>query len=191
MVRRVLALTVVVVLGSALAMATPASAAKPVERGHYSGTDSFDEEICGLDVHLEVAFQGHFITRPVKGSDQAFLGFNNYEFSEVITLAGDPDGPFVTTHGNGVFLEQHATARPDIGPYVYEFEAIDAGRFTLRDSSGQLLIHDRGVVALTAVFDTLGDGQPGGVLLSEEVVFRGPISDDATFCTAFVGALTG
>lgn len=187
MVRRVLALAVVVALGSVLAMASPASAAKPVERGHYSGTDAFDEEICGLDTHLETAFRGHFITRPAKGSDQAFLAFNNYEFREVITLAGNPTGPYVTTHGNGVFVEQHAT---HLYGNVYEFEAIDAGSFTLRDSTGKLLIRDRGVVKLTAVFDTLGDNMPGGVLISEDAVFHGKFSEEDAFCAAFVGALT-
>jgi hypothetical protein len=178
------------VLGLGLFFAAPAEA-KPVEKGHYSGSDAFDEEICGLEVHLEVTFRGSFHTLPVKGTGgQAFFAHDNYEFREVITVVGGDPATFVTTHGNGVFHEQHATPRPDEGPYVYEFEAIDAGTFTLRDSSGKVLVRDRGVVQLTAVFDTLGDSQPGGVLISEDVVFRGPHSDDETFCAAFVGALT-
>jgi hypothetical protein len=178
------------VLGLGLFFAAPAEA-KPVEKGHYSGSDAFDEEICGLEVHLEVTFRGSFHTLPVKGTGgQAFFAHDNYEFREMITVVGGDPATFVTTHGNGVFHEQHATPRPDEGPYVYEFEAIDAGTFTLRDSSGKVLVRDRGVVQLTAVFDTLGDSQPGGVLISEDVVFRGPHSDDETFCAAFVGALT-
>lgn len=188
--RRAAAILAAAVVGLGLLVAGPAQA-KPVERGHFSGSDSFDEEVCGLDVHIEVTFRGSFHTLPAKGSDgQAFFGHTNYEFREVITLVGGDPATFVTTHGHGVFHEQHATPRPELGPYVYEFEAIDAGTFTLRDSSGTVLIRDRGVLQLTAVFDTLGDSQPGGVLISEDIVFRGPHSDDETFCAAFVGALT-
>ncbi|MGH8893828.1 MAG: hypothetical protein ACRDWY_11075 [Actinomycetes bacterium] len=166
----------------------PAQAGKPVEHSHFEGTDSFDETVCGLDVHFEVAFSGVATIRPVRDSDgQAFFGHSTVGFTETITLADPTSNAFVTTRGQFNFVEQHAT---HLSGDLWQFEASEAGTFTVRDSDGNTLIHDRGVAKFTAVFDTLGDSQPGGILLDEQVVLHGPHSTEEAFCAAFVGALT-
>lgn len=181
----------VLATGTALSLVMgvgPAQAAKPLDHGHWEGTDSFDVEDCGVVLHIDAAFDGVTTIRVVRGSDgQAFLAHDNYEFSETITLADDDPttNEYVTTHGKGNFVEQHAT---HLYGDVWRFEAIDAGTFTVRDSDGNVLLRARGVVQLTAVFDTLGDGEPGGVLISEEVVVRGPHPD--TFCDVVLAELT-
>ena len=43
----------------ALAMAAPTQAA-PLEREHYSGSDSFDFDDCGFVIHVELTFEGVF-----------------------------------------------------------------------------------------------------------------------------------
>lgn len=162
-----------------------AAQAKPFSMGKFSGTDSFTDVVCGLEVQFDVEFSGHDIVRPVHGSDQAFLGHTSYDFREVIT---NPEtGAFVTTHGHGVFHERHAT---QVEGDIYFFEAHDAGSFTVFDSDGNRIARANGVVRLTALFDTLGDFQPGGEFIEETEEFRGQVLDDEAFCAAVLPELT-
>jgi hypothetical protein len=184
---RVLAL----LAAAGLVLATPVSAhaGKPYEKAsHYSGTDSFDEEdFCGIEVHIEVEFSGVSHVLPVKGSDgQAYFGFDNYEFREVISTE---DGS-ISTHGNGAFHEQKAT---HISGDVWEFQFIDAGTFRVYDSSGALLLRSTGVFKASEQFDTFGDSQPGGEPVPdtfEVVASHGQSFTDEEFCAAVLPELT-
>jgi hypothetical protein len=184
MLRRLL-LPVVVVIG--LFTPTVAQAAAPYDQAHYSGSDSFTDTVCGLDVTIDVEFSGVVVIRTVKDSDgQAFLELNNYEFTETHTNLAT--GNQLILSGNGVFHELRGTL---VEGTVWAFDALDAGMFTVTDPDGNVLLRDRGVVRLHAIFDTLGDSQPGGVLISEDPpVFHGPHSDDAAFCAVYVDQLT-
>lgn len=164
-----------------------AQAAKPYEHRHYSGTDSFTETICGLDVSIDVEFSGVLTIRTVKDSGgQAFLAHNNYETIETIT--NPANGQQLLIHANGVFHEQRAE---HIEGNVWAFEFLDAGTFTLTDLGGNRLLRDRGVVKIRQIFDTLGDGQPGGELISEVLLsIGGPHATEETFCQTFLGQLT-
>jgi hypothetical protein len=168
-----------------------AQAVKPIEREHFEGSDSYDEKQCGLDVHVETTFSGVFSVRPVPGSDQAFFGHNNYQFTDIITLDDDnPDtNEFVRVEGNGNFREQKATLLDPAKPNIYQFQAVEAGTFRVYDADGELLLAASGNLKLTAIFDTLGDGVPGGSLLDETVVEHGsPNTPD--FCEVLVAELT-
>jgi hypothetical protein len=79
---------------------------------------------------------------------------------------------------------------------IYAFTTIEAGQpFVVRDADGNLVLRDRGVIRHVLTFDTLGDGQPGGVLLEDTIVgIGGPhpgfdMSEDE-FC-AMVESLLG
>jgi len=171
-----------------LVVAVPgtAQAAKPVELFRDTGEFSFTEEVCGLEVEINGTFTVVIITREVPNSDgQAFFGHNTYDVLEVHT---NPDtGEQVLIRAKGVF---HETSAEHVEGDIWRFKAIDAGTFTLSDSDGNRLLRDRGVVRFTVLFDTLGDSQPGGVVLEEEVTFHGPHADEDTFCNVYVGALT-
>ena len=164
-----------------------AMAGQPFDKGHVEFTDSFDDTLCGIAVHFEVSSSAKFVNHPVKGSDgQAFLNHNNYEFTEVIST----DAGFVTTHGNGNFLEQKAT---HIAGDVWEFESLDAGTFRVYDASGDLLARANGVVKAREQFDTLGDSQPGGEPVPgtfELLVEHGQTLSDDEFCAAVLPELT-
>lgn len=177
-----------------LVLATPvaAHAGKPYEKtGHYAGTDSFDEEdfcdVEGLVVHFEVEFSGSAHILPVKGSDdQAYFGFDNYEFREVISTE---DGS-ISTHGNGIFHEQKAT---HIGGNIWEFQFMDAGTFRVYDSDGNLLLRATGVFKASEQFDVLGDSQPGGFPVPdtfEPIASHGLSFTDEEFCAAVLPELT-
>lgn len=178
-------LPIIAIVG--LVTPTVAQAAPPYEHTRYSGTDSFTDTICGLDVTIDVEFRGVLVVRTVKGSGgQAFLAHNNYETVETITNPATGDQVVITA--NGVFHEQRAT---HVSGNLWAFDFVDAGTFTVTDLDGNRLLRDRGVVKIRQVIDTLGDSQPGGELITEEVLaVHGPHSDESTFCDVFLGQLT-
>ena len=182
---------------AALVLATPATAqaGKPVDKTlHYAGTDSYNEpDFCGIVAHFEVEFSGVAKILPVKDSDgQAFFGFDNYEFSEVISTE---DG-WIRTSGNGAFHEQRAT---HVSGDIWEFQFIDAGTFRVYDSDGNLLLRAAGVFKASEQFDTLGDFEPGGEPLTtpagehytfEVLAEHGLGFTDEEFCAAVLPELT-
>ncbi len=178
-------LPIIVVIG--LFTPTVAQAAPPYEHTRYSGSDSFTNTICGLDVAVDVEYRGVFTIRTVKNSGgQAFLAHDNHESVETITNPANGNQLIITT--NDVFHEQHAK---HVEGDAWMFEAVNPGTFTLTTPDGTRLLRDRGVVKFRAVFDTLGDGQPGGILITEEVLaVHGPHADESTFCSTFLGQLT-
>jgi hypothetical protein len=173
-----------------LGVAGPAQAVKPIEKtAPYAGTDSRDANNCGLALHIESTFSGMFSVHPAPGSTEAFLAHDNYQFTDVVTLVGNPDGPFVTITGNGNFREQHATLLDPTQPNIWAFDALDVAIFRLYDSSGAKLWQSTGVAKFTVVFNTRGDGVPGADFIEEtSFVFHGPQTGNN--CEALVGALT-
>ena len=184
MLRRLL-LPMIVAIG--LFTPTVAQAAPPYQHMRYSGSDSFTNTICGLDVTIDTEFHGVFTIRTVKDSGgQAFLAHDNHESVDTITNPDTGKQLIITT--NDVFHEQRAK---HVEGNAWMFEAVTAGTFTLTTLDGTRLLRDRGVMKVRAVFDTLGDGQPGGILISEEVLaVHGPHADDSTFCSTFLAQLT-
>lgn len=170
--------------------AVPAQAAPPVVHDHYSVDQSFDEEVCGLDVHFEGTYTGTFIVSPAVGSTEAFLAHDIYQFTETITLADDPEGPYVTTAGIGTLRETHAELLDPTKPTIYEFTSHDAGIFRVYDSSGAKIFQGSGVTQQVIIFDTLGDAAPGGELVEEvSMTFHG--NETADFCEVLTAELTG
>ena len=168
---RVLRPALVVTL--ALVVAIPGAAqAAPVIHEHYAASESFTTEACGFTLNVENEFSGQFLVREVKGSGgQAYLAMDNYTFRSVQTNADN--GKWLVIRGNGTFKEMTAT---HVEGNVWEFTAMDVGQpFVLEDSSGNVVLRDRGRITYRAVFDTEGDGQPGGILLEEELTgINGP-----------------
>lgn len=162
---RVLRLALVPALSLVTAIPVAAQAA-PVVHEHYADSESFTGEACGLTLNVENTFSGQFLLREVKGSDgQAFLAMDNYSFRSVQTNVDN--GKWLVIRGNGTFKEMSAT---HVDGNVWEFTAMDVGQpFLLEDSSGNVVLRDRGRITYRALFDTEGDGQPGGILLEEEV----------------------
>jgi hypothetical protein len=147
-------------------VAPTAAQAAPVQHEHYSDSDSGTSEACGLTLTFEDTFSGQFLVREVKESGgQAFFAHDNYSFRSVQTNVAN--GKWLVIRGKGLFKEMTAT---NVEGNVWEFTAMDVGQpFVLEDSSGNVVLRDRGRITFRALFDTEGDGQPGGILLAEEV----------------------
>jgi hypothetical protein len=186
----------VVLLGLLVPLAVPgqASAAPPVVHEHFRDTFELPNEdegpiLCpvGENTFVEFSesssFHGQDLIKPVPdGVGQAFFGHTNYAFTaEHVNL---DTGVGFTVKINGVFKERTAELVPEadwpapaldengeeipiVGP-VYRFTAVEVAHVMVRDDDGRLVYNERGRILWEAVFDTLGDEEPGGVLLFEE-----------------------
>lgn len=165
----------------AVAIPTAAHAAPPVEHEHYEFSDSGTFDDCGFEIRFDASGHGNMLVREVPGSDgQAFFGHDNYSFRQILTNV--ETGEHFVVWGKGTFKE---TTAVHVGGDIWEFTAQDTGRsFVVEDGDGNVVLRDRGRVTLRVLFDTLGDGQPGGDVLEEEVtgVFGPHPALDAGFC---------
>ena len=164
--RTVRTLAVVATAMTLLVGSVSLAQAKIVERFHYSFTDSFSDEVCGIDVDVEVEGSGLFMIRQDKPGSSAFFASNNYSFREVLT--NPATGRWIAVTGKANFREVKAT---QVDGSVYRFRAHEAGQpFAIEDSTGRVVYRDRGLIVYDSLFDTLGDDQPGGEELSFDVV---------------------
>jgi len=173
----------------ALAFGAGMAGATVIGQEHYSGSDSFSFDDCGFTLDVESEFHGQALLR-IDAAGQAFFVNDKYWFRDVLTNA-DTGQRFVV-RGNGLYHEIQATV---VGGTIYEFVAIEAGQpFVIEDSAGNVVLRDRGVIRFTFLFDTLGDGTPGGVFIEETgAVVHGPhpgFADDFPFCE-IAAELTG
>ena len=108
-----------------------------------------------------------------------------------------PRSPYEHAHrrivgprANSTFHEVKAT---QVEGTVYEFTQLEAGQpFVVEDSSGRVVLRDRGVIRYHVVFDTGGDAEPGGEFvdfLGADVNGRHPGFD--TFYCEIVGGFVG
>lgn len=149
-----------------LSLAAPADAGKPLTNDHYFYEESDDVTDCGLDLHYEGTFWGHFLLFDVPDSGgEAFLGHDNYRYR--ITFTNTANGEWMLLRGKALFKEFTAT---HVTGDIWQFTAHETGQpFVVEDSDGNVVLRDRGRLSFRATFDTLGDGQPGGELIEEEV----------------------
>ncbi len=159
-----------------------------------TGTYSFDPECAGQHLVVRGKYDNVDTTFNLPGSNgQAFLAKQRYSWSERWVDKRSGDKFYVW--GRGLFRETSGTYVPKsdvpadlvppeglVGP-VYRFTSRDTGRLTVGDGQGHVL-RDRGTIVAELLFDTLGDGQPGGTGLDYQIVkVIGPHpSLDVDFC---------
>jgi hypothetical protein len=167
---------------------TAAHAAPPVEHEHYEWSETATFEECGLTLESSASGSGHFMVTEVAGSDgQAYLAHDNYTFRDVLT--NTENGEWFVIRGRGLFKEMTGVHVKDD---IWEFTAQDVGQpFVIEDSDGKVVLRDRGRLTYRQLFDTLGDGQPGGLILEDELTgVSGPHpSFTADFCEVILDLL--
>ena len=141
-----------IVLLTIIGLALPTAAqAAPLEREHYSGSDSFDFDDCGFVIHNEVTFEGVFMLKAPRDEGAPPYLFDNYEVHETLTA----NGRTLTVDHQGLYKDLHITW---VEGTVYQFVSMEAGQpFVVRDEAGQVLIRDRGLLKTTFQVDTHGD----------------------------------
>jgi len=144
------------------------ASATVVDRGTFSGSESdVPDNVCGIAVLRDTTFSGTFRIRVDKQSGgQAFFQLTNFQSRDVFT--NPLNGHTLTFEANNIVNEITAT---QVEGNVYSFTVIEAGQpFTVRDGAGNVVLRDRGVIRHQELFDTLGDGTPGGIQLEDVIV---------------------
>lgn len=173
-------------LGAAALLATAVPAdAEIIERGSFeeAGTDTFDD--CGFTVAVNEQIAGRYTISggtPQTGGEY-FRVHQKTQYSGTFTNV--KTGEYFTTAWRSNFREMPATIVDEDGPVV-TFQTKESGVWdTFRDSSGKVRYRSVGTLVFEYVFDTGGDGAPGGgEFLSEEFVRTSGHWDtfDADFC---------
>jgi hypothetical protein len=163
------------------AIASPPAGARVVDRERYADSESFTDEPCGYPLDVVFSYSGQLVVRDTKGG-QAFRLRDTYAFRSVFT--NPENGEWFVVHGHGTVNEVKAT---HVDGNIYEFVVNESGQpFILEDSDGNVIARDRGLIRETFLFDTLGDGQPGGEIVGEsEVDLHGPhpaFGEELPFC---------
>ena len=163
-----------------IGLAAPAHAAAPLENhAPYSGSDDFSD--CGYDGHSTWWGESTILDTNAALSGQFFRFTDRYNFRDTLT---NPDtGRYVVISGTGVFKELQPNTQDG---QVFTYVTHDVGRFTISDSAGHVLVKEIGQVETSWVFDTRGDGAPGGDVLDEQITrLAGPhptFAEDFDFC---------
>jgi hypothetical protein len=131
---------------------------------HQRFADSFsdDFELCGMPVHVDGEESGFFHQRVGKGDLESTF-FAHINLSTTETFTNPANGKFLLIESHAVIQETKAVP---VDGTIFQFTGVEAGQpFVLRDMSGRVVLHNRGAIRTTILFDTLGDDTPGGVVL--------------------------
>ena len=175
----------------ALAVGVQAAGATVVEKGPYADQYTFVDDSCGFPLEVVGEVKGTYRLRQGKGKTaSAFFLRDRFTYREVVTNL--ETGGWFVLRGSGVFNEVKARR---VSGTVFEFTAVEAGQpFVIEDSTGTVVVRDRGVLRHRILFDTLGDDVPGGeFVLDLGTSVHGPhpgFADDFPFCE-IAAELTG
>jgi hypothetical protein len=141
-----------------MSWASPARSAV-LEHQRFGGSYSDDFELCGIPVHLEGEDRGTFNIRVGKGKlDTLFFEHTVEQYAD--TISNPANGRYFTTSGRSVVQEMQARR---VEGSIFQITSHEAGMpLVVKDSSGQVVLRDRGVISTTILFDTGGDHVPGG-----------------------------
>ena len=126
---------------------------------HY--TDAYD---CGFPVAVAGTWSDLLVIREGKNTDaEAFPVLNRFAYRE--THTNTDTGEWFVREGHGLFNEVEAT---HVEGTVFEFRFVEVGQpVVITDSDGNLVSRNRGALHVTYLFDTLGDGAPGGEFVAD------------------------
>lgn len=145
-------LSILAIAGLLVVWVAPSVAAAPIERMHYSGSETGTEFTCGVTYDFEVTFSGLFMLKEGRRGDPTPYLFDNYQFSDV---HHDSEGRGWIIQGNGLFKDLQIA---NVEGTVYQFVAIETGQpFSIRSLDGRVVLRDRGLLKTTFAVDTKGD----------------------------------
>lgn len=191
MSRRLLAAAALAAACGSIALAAAPAQATIYERFNFTFEGSVEEDVCGIDARIDTVVRGTNVIRYVNdGLGQAFVGHGTFKASDTFTNLATGESFTIEAR----IREGDLTGERVEGD-VYEFTLTRAGIERVVDGDGDVVLRDSGVFRTTYLFDTLGDGQPGGEFLDElSASVSGPHPlfemDEDAFC-AMVHELIG
>jgi len=176
-------------LAAAGLMVTAAPAQAVEDAGTFAGTDTYTE--CDGASVVTSTFSGAFVIRDADPStDGQFFPFAQVlQFTDTIT---NPEtGEYITVTGKLFFRE----VQPHyLGNGIVAYVGQEIGTVVFRDSSGEVILREFGLVRIGYLFDTENDSAPGGTLILEKLLsVTGPhptYDEDFDFC-AFLDSEIG
>jgi hypothetical protein len=183
------ALAGLLALAAAMVLAAPAQATL-YERFNFTFEESFEEDVCGIDARIDTRVRGVIVTRAGKHElDTAFLGHITFRYADTITNLAT--GASFTLEGR---IREGSVSAVHVEGNIFEFTLVHAGTERIVDGDGKVVLRESGSIVSTELFDTLGDSQPGGILLDRIDRLNGPHplfeQDEDAFC-AMVHELIG
>ena len=171
------------------ASAAVALTAGPAAAAHYQGETPYDDtyafsyDDCGFRIDVDGHTWGAFAFRTGTGLDTgAFFTRNRYSIHEVQTRPST--GVSVVIDQRGQFNDVRAVR---VEGSIFEFTSQSAGSAVVTDGDGTVIGREAGIVHDRFLFDTLGDGEPGGDYLGPIASWangRHPF-DDIDWCALF------
>ena len=148
------------------AMAAPAAPAGATVYERLRAVDEpygFTTDECGTPYDVAGVFNGRLIIKQGTGPrTETFPVLDKVSIVE--TWTNTQTGAWFTVRLHRTFNEVKAR---QVDGTVFEFRAVEAGQYVVEDAEGDVVARDRGAVIYAFLFDTLGDGAPGGEYLSD------------------------
>jgi len=142
-----------------------AAGSKPGIYDQGSWDDPINEAACDAGYQIVGYDRGHWkIANATKATNYQFFIFSN-DYNGHTKVTNPANGKWVTEDWHGSFSEVHPQMHKD-DPNVFTHETVEVGLYTIHKSNGKLAYADPYTVVTRRVFDTLGDGVPGGNELS-------------------------
>ena len=172
---------------ASVVVAAPADAALySHDRFDFTFAETFDE--CGMTIEHTAAGHGGFTIRTIKGTDEAYLGWQN--LSAVDTFTNPASGRSFTISERSTFRETgHPRRRQHLD---LRLQASRAPRSRCATTRAGVVTRDSGTLRMVTTYDLLGDGQPGGEQIGDPVItaMNGRFTE-VDFCTDLVDPLLG
>lgn len=162
---RLAAATAAAAAGIALA-ASPANA-KILDQFTWSFEESGSFDDCGFTIDSQFSASGTTVIRTVHGTDELWFASVAVRSEEILT---NPEtGEWLRIVSRGLVKESGPATEVAEGVFTHTYS--EAGNpVTILDSDGKVVARDTGLLRWVLTFDTLNDGEPGGVLLDEVLV---------------------
>ena len=149
--RRLLA--TLVVAAAATWCAAPAQA-RTVDHWQWSEDRAYVVDDCGFPTDVTDHFEGNGIARTVGGSTDG-VALVQYTTRFVAVTTNPTNGRSFTLTQLSAFQERGLT---DLGGGLWGYSVHQAGQpFVITDSSGRVVVRDRGLVQFAGVFDATAD----------------------------------
>jgi uncharacterized protein RhaS with RHS repeats len=138
---------------TALWGAAPAQA-RAVDHWQWSQDRAFTVDTCGFPTDVTDHFEGNGIARTTGGSTDG-IATSQYTTRYVAVTTNPANGKWFTLAQSSMFQERGLT---DLGGGLWGYSVNQAGQpFVITDSTGRVVVRDRGLIQFDGVYDANTD----------------------------------